>query len=1839
MTTVPHISPVNSEDFLPPATCKHKTGTDDFIKEQNADRERTVCAIGLDIHYELGVTSSEAGAFEPRMKPFNPRMSGPACPYNYTGKFVSEAEHVRFSDDPIALGRKIESTAPYDTLLYAQRDPRKLSKTVVVRDYGCKIPIDIADTEKIAKAVLNHYPDQYVDFLKDFVSNMFGASMRKFLDIQQSGLQKLIDNPAELNRVSWGAYITVQGGNTPEDARGTDRKHQKTDKTLNWSQAMSGALGQLSREGGSMTAHTSAQDVYDLRPCLKQHIETLNTMKTQFCRGFGTKEQHVLTMLWYVNEQGRKLCNDLGLMAEDDVPDYNKIELLIPYSFYHTDTQSVKTRDIPDPDMNASIRAPLQEVARDVRSTLAYRYPMGEWTGSSDSLYTFLNVANAGKYSWGWGHCANMVLNVSADEREKLGFFAPFHQYTIKLNAGLEIANRNASKTFVKESRWGSGLATHTDLDKVMEPSKAKMKQSLRASLQDTPNFDPYRGTEPYGKVLRENWDVQNQFPLSSKPPTFTALETPPHDFEPVAECGDKYTLVNRKYVNACKPVDPYVKMGCLKPSSTSENIMFPAEIFGPYLFTDMRGNDAIRNLVEDGNIIISSGDTSGLPFDAKGEALVSKLASLINHDAKLPVTPKDKEAKIKIIEAGYTLWVQELQGSKDPAKLCTIFKQRFMGVVMENSTPHLSIQTASQRMDKIGNSYGPDKVWPYRTMLGNYKKDLSTDNKLGHYLPALSLPSTSTCFQSPSDSSMIDVRSMKDTLTSFNFESVSSEVQKVRMKILSFRIVVQNTLGMLAAAVVCSNPMNFDEHNDVTLNGPADDPVQYPRGGFFEHEMFTTGFCKLAHDREKRKASGESFWETVENTWKRDSGSTFQLKWNASKHCFELKDDKRVLLELERTKVYLEGILKIIIKNFNLIIDKDKATVKERVKRVFMNLRREEKNKDKYTLENTPDSLPSELYLQGHGHPDPRLLYSATIGDFKRQRDNEEPLLANVLKPSGNISEHDSAAMKVAEHVIETVHNDLKECSNIASMVKDTFTEDDSTAYKGSTYRAAVTPTPSNQFPEPADTNDRVKDYINSDNPADIKGIGDRMTILKINRGKYGPEIKSLKDEIYNYTPGRPQAFAMFDAAGLLWHAREFFNPADCNRPTDSQYGDCPDSMHYWSRTLVETFVVGRQNCLRDYPTETFEENVRKNPQKTLPSKLIGSMCDESFQRYFPLLPNNHPIRDDLRKIRALDVLWGTLPSMSSSSLSTGSGAWMPLSVSHQVRLMKTVDLFDTKYNVPHNPWLAHNGFGCSRVYNQSYHSVYHTDSYRAPHFREWYTNACRYQAPSMKDGHCTYPFSQYGGTPVEADFVHHRVDKPNPGSENRTKQLIYNRFGFTGFLRIGKQFHDTGLLQDMYQFEYRPYADLSRQQRAMPQAESVYPSNFLAYARTHAIIALASCNHGTEDASDTRVVRNLYRLYVDTHQCMGANPDDDGVPVVMGFLPSAVNTKEDRPVILYAGSLSCLNTKLDRFCASDVNRGGRVCQLYKQVYLNDAALLFTRLLRAERRRILHHNNFRRAMMKRGPQYDRRMFDTELMELQDAYIEFLQTTVLGMLIENGANLNNVPLHLLEPRELEVSMFEEDDNLVGNDYLTPRAKEIIKDMDFSGDNLSRTQLAILSLIPPNHRILGTLRLNQSTEIIDLEHAKKQIQRETIKSNKNVWQRYSEALISGAFAQKLLEVEGPLDFSFDMSAIKDPLKESENIRTKMSTTNSQASSSLSQTAHGTQLRQQRGPDSILAMNSLEMERALQAVRERIERDYAKQGGMMPRVKCLAMLKVPEHVKRMLRPEYENGSVRY
>ena len=52
-----------------------------------------------------------------------------------------------------------------------------------------------------------------------------------------------------------------------------------------------------------------------------------------------------------------------------------------------------------------------------------------------------------------------------------------------------------------------------------------------------------------------------------------------------------------------------------------------------------------------------------------------------------------------------------------------------------------------------------------------------------------------------------------------------------------------------------------------------------------------------------------------------------------------------------------------------------------------------------------------------------------------------------------------------------------------------------------------------------------------------------------------------------------------------------------------------------------------------------------------------------------------------------------------------------------------------------------------------------------------------------------------------------------------------------------------------------------------------------------------------------------------------------------------------------------------------------------------------------------------------------------------------------------------------------------------------------------------------------------------------------------------------------------------------------------------------------------------------MSTKELNRALGLVRERVERDYSIHNGSKKRIQILEMLKIPAHVRRILRPEYE------
>jgi hypothetical protein len=616
---------------------------------------------------------------------------------------------------------------------------------------------------------------------------------------------------------------------------------------------------------------------------------------------------------------------------------------------------------------------------------------------------------------------------------------------------------------------------------------------------------------------------------------------------------------------------------------------------------------------------------------------------------------------------------------------------------------------------------------------------------------------------------------------------------------------------------------------------------------------------------------------------------------------------------------------------------------------------------------------------------------------------------------------------------------------------------------------------------------------------------------------------------------------FAVLDAACLLWHAREFVNAADANRPFD--YKDRqPGDMHPHVVGLLEAFYRARERFRVESSADLYEVAVKRKPSSAFPSSLIGSMCDDSWKRHFPKLPYDHKLRDRLRCIRALDYMWGTLPAYSCGGGTSNTGAWMPLSVSHHTKLLNEYGLYDAEFKVPSNPWCVHGDAGIGNVFKHSYHSPYPMRSYKETLFNEWKVQACRYQPPRWPAGSAGdpgvvgeyYPFSMYGGTPVEADFALHRVERPSSECEKRSAVLVRNRFGACGPLPIGPhQFSDYGLLQDLFMYEYRPFADLTADQRAMPPCDAVYISNFLAFARTYAILALSSAHQTMDDIVKLKMTRNLYRLFVDTCECTGATPDDEGAPVVICFQQrKETSQNDDRPIMFYACSLRCINGKMAKYVGDKARAEHPTVAILEKEYecFKETVLLYMTLLREKATEQQHDLNFARAQAKRRHNYSRSTFDKELIKLLEHYIYFLHILLLSIIIQCGGAefIKHMPLALLEQRNVEVPLREENGLTTAQDFLYA-SDDVVSDQirrnNLGGGGITGQQIEMIKLMPLQHQILATLMFKSSTEVVDFQEIKKQMQKIVVGNNAQVWTTYINHWFEGYIQRKRFETNG------------------------------------------------------------------------------------------------------------------
>jgi hypothetical protein len=1698
-----HTAAVNTETFLPPAF----TQLSDASRPSKED-DKIVCAIAPDIHFEIKVRTGKTHKF-------NPRMHGPATPKLYTGRTAPEAEQLALADDPVELGVRVAHSESIDGPMYDKYDPRKLTNTVVVRDYLPKTPLAPGDDKAVAAAVLGQYTDSYVTYLNTFVRVLFGNGMQSHLDTLIKGYKKILSCDEELNRIAWGAYMAVQGGIDPGSCGGGDG-NVDCDVTLAWSDHIKQQMQKI--DGTSaMTGKLPSVDVYDLRPCLEQHVATLTEMKNEWCKGFGTSEENAVALMLYAQEQGRNLMDDYRLMAHKGTPDYEAVKLLVPKDVYAM--WETSTGKIDEPEMDATIRKDLRLPAQTVYATKAYAYPVGSWSGSTPGKIFALNCR--ADYKWGLGHPMNVqVQRGSGSQNPTIG--QDTYPMYLKHSRSGEIMGTETT-AYVTKERWGDAMlkgnqAAFTAIDTLTQ------EDSQPVSLRDTMLGIPPKEKERVVSRGASGYRAVAKLPsVNYDDPRHTIPERPSFEWRSYYDCSSKYTfsILDPDLVPNGTYFDPFLKnIQCIDVSQG--DYRFSVDMLKPYSFGDYKNSPIARGLV----------------------------SVYYNHAHKQSNFLGDDHMETKLEWAKNTM--------KD---------------YNHNSTS-----------------------WQYATLNVGYGRKGSLEYKKPP--PWVN--------NAPVLMNVVDMNGVAFTSPDTNMAMdgvLGNNQQRVALQMVFLRKVLQYSMGMDLALCICAQPFpNFDQE---TINS-------YPET-----------FCQALNDGFKSVGMSKKYqWK-----WERNEVQLFTVGVAGA-------------VEPGQTRyLTMKASLAIMLARLNALLG-GKTTAQTR--EVFVRgalfvqtyMKNAGSNQDGGMSKDMEvpmaRQLPTELLYQfvDMGDCDPRLVFAGTVDSYNQQVQDSpmnQPFPTqgthpSAIHPDGYPTNINSTVMEQKMHVfkVDKYVTEMKkrfdaacERPGLRPFLERLTQFNEYRGPSGIDLNEPMDTPPSRRMsPSTRHRFDAVQWPRADVSPAQRSNIADDFDRKPAKNdlknfafaplGHYTTNERQYKDfigtQMYNRDLNRPQLFTMLDAAALLWNARAYFNPADAHRPDKGKSDECtPDDMHYWCRLYVETFLLARERQ-KGTRGSLYEVEIKNNPQEAMPSELIGALCERTRKTLFPLLPTRHALFDKIRKFRALSCTWGMMPCNNS---------WMPLSQAHHVKLLQMGDLWDKVRMVPLNAWTDE----FHEVYNQSYHSFYDLDDPKV-RFQDWVEQACRYQPPRDDDKRNRhYPFSQYGGSVVTADFLPHRVEKPAAELhvQRRHSQLVFERFGITTPLRIGRVYKDTGLLQDMFQYEYRPTADISDDQKAAMQAlggsaQAVYISNFMAYARTHAIIAMAS-----DGGKEQMIVRNLFRLYTDTYRCVGVSPGR-GVPAIMGF---ATSNDLQRPITIYAGNLATVNSKVSAYCA----KHDKEFPMYKRVFLNDATLIYMNMLRGVMTDKVHDRDFTKAKYhpeNRG--MTRADYDKKLIALQDVYIDFLRTALIAMTIKDNPRVSMATLKKLVPCELSVAEDEVTEDLVATDFLAQKHKG-------KCEGLTRRQLAQLSLKSPNQRVMGTLRIHDQTSSSEIEQARKQLVKPLL-----------EDVAAADVGFRLLARDGTtIDKSFDVMELQENVVAVAPDPTSVSLQDQQrfnrAARKLKTGFRGD------APVAVSELSDHEYRDALEAIRNRVEREYTYAGGAKSHIECLRKLDfVPDNIKHLLAREY-------
>ena len=284
--------------------------------------------------------------------------------------------------------------------------------------------------------------------------------------------------------------------------------------------------------------------------------------------------------------------------------------------------------------------------------------------------------------------------------------------------------------------------------------------------------------------------------------------------------------------------------------------------------------------------------------------------------------------------------------------------------------------------------------------------------------------------------------------------------------------------------------------------------------------------------------------------------------------------------------------------------------------------------------------------------------------------------------------------------------------------------------------------------------------------------------------------------------------------------------------------------------------------------------------------------------------------------------------------------------------------------------------------------------------------------------------------------------------------------------------------------------------------------------------------------------------------------------------------------------------------------------------------------MLRVKRDEYTYNKHYNNALSKDASLTPLK-FAEHVRRIDKEHISFLQHIIIGMLYQMGYKDSSLPLNLLEPRDCyTMPGHDEHAGFVGQDFLSPMAKQLAEEMDFGSETMDRTQMAVLSLIPPDAAAITTMRIADVPELINTEFLKKTFEKKVAKDNESVWSNYAKRVVAAASGSNEL-MGKTVSLNFDMDEFKDPRREAEKVLKDAGlgirlATNEHRDSSLSLQNRSHTMR--TDTKTVSSRLSDEDKRALSIYDAQIR----STGGN--KFEVLARTKMPDHMKKILAKKY-------